>query len=41
MKKLNQLTIFKIKKFLQEKGYKISKKNKIIPENFSSFYKIK
>jgi Bax protein len=40
MKKLNQLTFLKIKKFLQDKGYKISKKNKIIPENFSSFYYI-
>ncbi len=40
MRKLNQLTIFKIKKFLQERGYKISKKNKIIPENFSSFYQL-
>ena len=38
MKKFNQLTFFKIKKFLQERGYKVSKKNKIIPENFSSFY---
>ena len=38
MKKFNQLTFFKIKKFLQERGYKVSKKNKIISENFSSFY---
>ena len=38
MKKYNQLSILKIKKFLQDKGYRISKKNKIIPENISSFY---
>ena len=38
MKKFNQLTFFKIKKSLQERGYKISKKNKIISERFSSFY---
>jgi len=38
MKKFNQLTFSKIKKFLQERGYKISKKNKIISENFSNFY---
>ena len=40
MKKLNQLTFFKIKKFLQERGYKVSKKNKIISDNFLSFYYI-
>jgi len=40
MKKLNQLTFFNIKKFLQHRGYKISKKNKIISENFLSFYYI-
>ncbi len=38
MKKYNKLSILKIKKFLQDKGYKISKKNKIISENTSSFY---
>ena len=38
MKKFNQLTFSKIKKSLQERGYKISKKNKIISERFSSFY---
>ena len=38
MKKFNQSTFFKIKKFLQEREYKVSKKNKIIPQNFSSFY---
>ena len=38
MKKYNQLSILKIKKFLQDKGYRISKKNKIISESISSFY---
>ena len=38
MKKFNQFTLIKIKKFLQDRGYKITKKNKIIPENFSNFY---
>ena len=38
MKKFNQLTFFKVKKSSRERGYKISKKNKIIPESFSSFY---
>ena len=40
MKKLNQLTFIKIKKFLQNRGYNISKKNKIISENFTSLYYI-
>ncbi len=38
MKKFNQLTLSKLKKSFREKGYKISKKNKIISESFSSFY---
>ena len=38
MKKFNQLTFSKIKKYLRERGYKVSKKNKIISEKFSSFY---
>ena len=38
MKKFNQLTFSKIKKYLRERGYKVSKKNKIISESFSSFY---
>ena len=38
MKKFNKLTLSKLKKSFREKGYKISKKNKIIPESFSSFY---
>ena len=38
MKKFNQLTFSKVKKSLRERGYKISKKNKIISERFSSFY---
>ena len=38
MKKINQLSFYKIKKFLNERGYKISKRNKIIPENFSNFF---
>jgi Bax protein len=40
MKKLNQLTFIKIKKFLQNRGYNTSKKNKIISENFTSLYYI-
>ena len=40
MKKLNQLTFIKIKKFLQNRGYNTSKKNKIIFENFTSLYYI-
>ena len=38
MKKFNQLTFSKVKKSLRERGYKISKKNKIISEGFYSFY---
>ncbi len=38
MKKFNQLTFSKIKKYLRERGYKVSKKNKIISESFSNFY---
>ena len=38
MKKFNQLTFSKVKKSFRERGYKISKKNKIISESFSSFY---
>ncbi len=38
MKKFNQLTFSKVKKSLQERRYKISKKNKIISGSFSSFY---
>ena len=38
MKKFNQLTFSKVKKSLRERGYKISKKNKIISESFYSFY---
>ena len=38
MKKFNQLTFSKIKKYLRERGYKVSKKNKIISKSFSSFY---
>ena len=38
MKKFNQLTFSKIKKSVRERGYKISKKNKIISEGFYSFY---
>ena len=38
MKKFNQLTFSNIKKYLRERGYKVSKKNKIISEKFSSFY---
>ena len=38
MKKFNQLTFSKIKKYLRERGYKVSKKNKIISESFSSFF---
>ena len=38
MKKFNQLTFSKTKKYLRERGYKVSKKNKIISESFSSFY---
>jgi Bax protein len=38
MKKFNQLTFSKTKKYLRERGYKVSKKNKIISESFSNFY---
>ncbi len=38
MKKFNQLTFSKVKKSLRERRYKISKKNTIISESFSSFY---
>ena len=38
MKKFNQLTFSKVKKSLRERRYKISKKNIIISESFSSFY---
>ena len=38
MKKFNQSTFSKIKKYLRERGYKVSKKNKIISESFSNFY---
>ncbi len=38
MKNNNLKNILAIKKFLQSKGYKVSKKNKIIPENFIAFY---
>ena len=34
MKRYNSIDIFKIKKALQIRGYKISKKNKLISENF-------
>ena len=33
-----QINIFKLKSILQKKGYKISKKHKIISESFFSFY---
>ncbi len=40
MKNLKPLTFIKVKKFLQERGYKVSKKNRIISDNFSSLYYI-
>ena len=38
MKGNSSIDIFKIKKALQIRGYKISKKNKLISENFKSLY---
>ena len=38
MKGNSSIDIFKIKKALQIRGYKISKKNKLIPESFKSLY---
>ena len=40
MKKLNKFTFLKVKKFHHERGHRVSKKNKIISDNFSSFYYI-
>tara|TARA_B110000014_G_scaffold259845_1_gene248393 strand:+ start:1005 stop:2135 length:1131 start_codon:yes stop_codon:yes gene_type:complete len=38
MKNYKPLDIIRIKKILQKRGYKISKKHKFIPENFIGFY---
>ena len=38
MKGNSSIDIFKIKKALQIRGYKISKKSKLISENFKSLY---
>ncbi len=38
MKNSKTLDIFRIKKILQKRGYKISKKHKLIPKEFLSFY---
>ena len=38
MNKLSQISIYKIKKLLQNKGYKIYKKQKTYPKNFINFF---
>ena len=38
MKNFKPIDIIRIKKILQRRGYRISKKHKFIPENFISFY---
>ena len=40
MQKLPKINIFKLKKILQNKGYKIYKNQKTIPKTFENFFYI-